>query len=769
MPGRAVHGSRPAGSPAGCPSSPSSPRRRHGAPAAAFLCRAALVGPAILAGLLAWAPPLAAANHRHAVTQDSPPTTSSSSKAPTRKRLHGKAASGSRPAQSQRRKRHQEPPPPRSPSPPRTATARAASAPAARAAPAPASAGGSPKAAAASTSAAGVPTAAALPGQSAVPGPAAAGAAMAAIVSTPAAGAPVAAAAAAAAATSGGAPVAAPPPIPSKGLRLRLREGVYASFSADGQLAVDASPHDGEGLAGFAQRLCGDARLAPQVLEANHLPPGSSLKTGRPYHLPFDLLAASWQLEAARALFPQDRGDATGWRHQVRGVGALRRENLWELSEWFTGKGENFRAIREYNNLRDEDVTQGAVLTIPSELLRPAFGAALPVPQKPYVLAYGKDQDGDYAVYRLRPGEALYSGVVVRFTGRIYAADVNALAADIAHRSGIDDVTAIPVGFKVKIPLDLLQPEFLPEGDPRRKEYEASLRASSHFSNQVRAKGLEGITVILDAGHGGHDAGATMGSVWESLYVYDIALRLKRLLESHTAAAVELTTRDGDDFRIVDADVLPASRGHAVLTNPPYPIEDPVVGVNLRWYLANSFFRRALSAADDPQKIVFLSIHADSLHPSLRGAMAYIPAARMRDESYGKSGAIYEARQEFRESPRVDFPWNQRVQSEGLSRQLAKQVIGAFEELGLPVHPFTPVRDRIIRKRSEWVPAVLRYNSVPSKMLLEVCNLNNDLDRRLLQTRGYRQNVAQAVMQGLLAYYGQSASSPAVRVARAAK
>ncbi len=573
----------------------------------------------------------------------------------------------------------------------------------------------------------------------------------------------------ASAAAAPAAAAAAPPPIPSKGLRLRLQEGVYASFSADGQLAVEASPHDGEGLAGFAQRLCGDARLAPQVLEANHLARGARLKTGRLYHLPFDLLAAAWQLEAARALFPQDRGDATGWRHQVRGVGALRRENLWELSEWFTGKGENFRAIREYNNLRDEDVTQGAVLTIPSELLRPAFGAALPVPLKPYVLAYGKDQDGDYAVYRLRPGEALYSGVVVRFTGRIYAADVNALAVEIAHRSGIDDVTAIPVGFKVKIPLDLLQPEFLPEGDPRRKEYEASLRASSHFSNQVRAKGLEGITVILDAGHGGHDSGATLGSVWESLYVYDIALRLKGLLESRTAAAVELTTRDGDGFHVVDADVLPASRGHAVLTNPPYPIADPVVGVNLRWYLANSFFRRALSAANDPQKIVFLSIHADSLHPSLRGAMAYIPAARMRDESYGKRGAIYEARQEFRESPRVEFPWSQRVQSEGLSRQLAKQVIGAFEESGLPVHPFTPVRDRIIRNRSEWVPAVLRYNSVPSKMLLEVCNLNNDLDRRLLQTRGYRQRVAEAVLQGLLAYYGQSASQPAVRVARATK
>jgi N-acetylmuramoyl-L-alanine amidase len=584
--------------------------------------------------------------------------------------------------------------------------------------------------------------------------------------------------------TTAGSAVAAAavlPAVSSRGVRVQLAEGMAARLSGDGQISIEALPRRGEALASFAQRLCGDARLAPQVLEANGQGAPRQTRTpreerasarliaGRTYHLPFEILSPAWQLKAAQALFPADRGDATGWRHQARGLGPLRRENLWQLSEWFTGKGENFRAIREYNNLRDEDVARGAVLTIPSELLLPAFGAALPVPEKPFVLSYGKDDQGEYAVYRLRPGEALYSGVVVRFTGRIYAADVNALAADIAHRSGIDDVTAIPVGFKVKIPLDLLQPEFLPEGDARRKEYEAGLRASSQFSNQVRARGLEGITVILDAGHGGHDSGATMAGVWESLYVYDIAVRLKGLLESNTAAAVRLTTRDGEDFRIVDSDVLPESRRHAVLTSPPYPIDDPVVGVNLRWYLANSYFRRAISDDNDPQKVVFLSIHADSLHPSLRGAMAYVPAARMRDESYGKSGAIYEAREEFRESPRVEFPWSKRVQSEGLSRELAKQVIGAFEERGLPVHPFTPVRDHIIRNRSEWVPAVLRYNSVPAKMLLEVCNLNNDLDRKLLQTRAYRQHVAEAVRDGLLAYYGQGAAPPAVRVARTSK
>ena len=78
-----------------------------------------------------------------------------------------------------------------------------------------------------------------------------------------------------------------------------------------------------------------------------------------------------------------------------------------------------------------------------------------------------------------------------------------------------------------------------------------------------------------------------------------------------------------------------------------------------------------------------------------------------------------------------------------------------------------PVRDKIIRNKSEWVPAVLRYNSIPAKILLEVCNLANEQDRRLIQTRAYRQKVADSVVQGLLAYYGQDAGPGGGEVAKA--
>jgi N-acetylmuramoyl-L-alanine amidase len=65
------------------------------------------------------------------------------------------------------------------------------------------------------------------------------------------------------------------------------------------------------------------------------------------------------------------------------------------------------------------------------------------------------------------------------------------------------------------------------------------------------------------------------------------------------------------------------------------------------------------------------------------------------------------------------------------------------------------VREKIVRNRSEYVPAVLRYNAVPAKVLLEICNLANQKDRSLLQTREFRQRIAEAMVEAILRYYGE--------------
>ncbi len=96
----------------------------------------------------------------------------------------------------------------------------------------------------------------------------------------------------------------------------------------------------------------------------------------------------------------------------------------------------------------------------------------------------------------------------MRFTGRAFAEDVNALAAEIAAKNGIKDVTDMAIGQPVKIPVDLLLPEYRPADDPVRKEYEVTQAEVAQVVNPAKATLLEGVTIILDAGHGGDDSGS---------------------------------------------------------------------------------------------------------------------------------------------------------------------------------------------------------------------------------------------------------------------
>ncbi len=542
-----------------------------------------------------------------------------------------------------------------------------------------------------------------------------------------------------------------------------------AVLAASGKIHIEAKPRRNEGLLAFAERLCGSSRHASAVSRANG--GVQRLRRGVRYKVPFDLLPSRHRQAVIRALLPRDQATPEGWRHRVASSSrGARSESLWSIAEWFTGSGENHGTLRRANSLTSNVIRPGQVILIPREMLSEPYAGMLPAaPARAVVAAdsrtgsfpgdgpfvrYGSDGQGDYASYRLKAGEALYSSVVMRFTGRLLASDVNELVDQIRERNAIRDVRDLPVGYEVKIPLDLLSARYLPSDHPQRQEWEAQRSASEQIENELLALDLDGVTVVLDAGHGGRDTGAPVGGIWESAYVYDIMLRTKRLLESRTAATVVPTTRDGATFRIQDSDVLPHSRGHAVLTDPPYRIDNAAVATNFRWYLSNSIYRQSRQAGAEPRQVIFISIHADSLHPSLNGAMVYIPGLVGITNNYGKSGRVYNARREVRAEPRVSFTRTERTTSKGLSRDLAEHLLDGFQRAGLGVHHNNPIRDRIWRGRRVYVPAQLRFNAIPAKVLLEVCNLSNDQDRRLIKTRAYRQRVAEAIVNGILSYYG---------------
>jgi N-acetylmuramoyl-L-alanine amidase len=537
------------------------------------------------------------------------------------------------------------------------------------------------------------------------------------------------------------------------------------------ELLLEIPVRKGESLAALARRVTGDAKSKKAILAAN---PGAKepVKTGTRVRVPHRLLVPSVQKPALAALFPQDRADAAGWAHLVTAPSG-RPESLWRIAEWYTGDGRNYKAIRSEGGIASLATGVGQKVIVPARLLLPPYrdeaasaaraaearAAALATVKpedkaRPIPLEYGADSGGRYAVYRLQKGEALYSAVVVRFTGRLHAEDVNAKAAEIARANGIADVRAIPVGFAVRIPLDDLAVEFRPKDDPERIAEEAASREASQFVNRVKADDLAGVTVVLDAGHGGRDTGALVEGLEEARYVHDLACRVQRLVETRTRARIFPTVGGDGPCAVRAVDEAAEFRGARVLTTPPYLLEDAVAGVHLRWYLANAILRRTVVSGGSPDRTVFVSLHADSLHPSVRGAMIYIPGEKYLKETYAKSDEVYLARQEVREAPRVSFSRQERLQAEGTSRELAERIVSAFRADDLPLHAFEPIRKNVIRAGREWVPAILRYNRIPARVLLEVCNLNNPEDRRLLMTRSYRDRVARAVVSALVDFYG---------------
>lgn len=372
-------------------------------------------------------------------------------------------------------------------------------------------------------------------------------------------------------------------------------------------------------------------------------------------------------------------------------------------------------------------------------------------------LEYGSDERGRYALYRLQAGEALYSAVVVRFTGNVDADEVNALAAEYARRSGIEDVHTIPVGYPVKIPIGDLLPQFLPADDPRFSAWAKKQEEVGRITNTYKSTALEGVVVVLDAGHGGLDRGAMKHGVWEDSYVYDIVCRIREGLERQTKARVLMTVLEpGLGYKPQDKSKLAPNKGAVILTHPWFgqkSREETKVEVNLRWVLTNQYYLRLQKEGIDPHRVVFTSVHADSLHLSLRGSMFYIPGDDYRSERWCVSGPAYEPYAEATSQPCYEVTRKELVRSEGLSLQLARALEKSFASRGLLLHPYIPTRNHVVRGKRSWVPAVLRNTIVPCAVLIEVCNLANKKDAALIAKPAYRQAVADAYIAALVKYY----------------
>jgi N-acetylmuramoyl-L-alanine amidase len=231
-------------------------------------------------------------------------------------------------------------------------------------------------------------------------------------------------------------------------------------------------------------------------------------------------------------------------------------------------------------------------------------------------------------------------------------------------------------------------------------------RAGSY--SLARQLGLGARTIVIDAGHGGHDPGSRgRNGLQEKDLVLDVALRLEKLVRAELGATV-IMTRATDVF---------------------IPLEE-------RTAIANS------RGAD-----LFLSIHANSSrNPGARGIETYFLSFAQDSHAEAvaaRENAVSEATMKDLQNLVKAIALNSKIDE---SRDFAASVQEAMVERIRGVAPAVP--DRGVRTAPFYV---LIGANMPS-VLAEISFVSNPHDEKLLRTPQHRDRIAESLFEGVRAY-----------------
>jgi N-acetylmuramoyl-L-alanine amidase len=531
----------------------------------------------------------------------------------------------------------------------------------------------------------------------------------------------------------------------------------------NGRIVVGILPLPNEGYIQIANRVLEHPERFAEIGAFNQNRP---VMTGRTVKFPLVSLQPALRGAALRALYPEDELTEEGWAHTVTDP----LESLLQLTESFTGSKRYFKELAKRNRLKNPDVLPlGTQILIPLEWIPDEMGMRPPGLKEPLRLVKDEKSGRFYAVYALERDDTLYS-LVLRFTDREQAAEVNRLSRLLLKLNALRDAKQIRAGRTIRIPLEWLSEEWVRQGPkppplaalepPPGRAAPPAKEAPKRRPRPLPGAAPARLHVILDPGHGGADPGAVYGSrrsgdlVYEHKVVYDIALRARQLLEAG-GHRVYMTVRNPAQSAPQEQLSMREIGKEEVLVTPPYRMISVTTAVNLRVYLVDSIYRRLTEKEGvAPENVVLVSLHGDALAPTLRGTMIYIPDHRLRTPEFGPRGKAYRARQEFTARMIRYAPAENRAAQER-SNALAQTIIRSLDSGGVRVNRRKAVRPFYYRDGVRTLPAVLRYSRVPQSVLVEIANLNNPDDRREMLRGEARQRVAKGLAAALDAHGAQ--------------
>jgi N-acetylmuramoyl-L-alanine amidase len=281
------------------------------------------------------------------------------------------------------------------------------------------------------------------------------------------------------------------------------------------------------------------------------------------------------------------------------------------------------------------------------------------------------------------------------------------------------DLSSQSYNFKIlnlEDPARLVVDIYVPVAAKPNDDVKAAPRPDAPKTDAQQARSFIRRTVVIDAGHGGHDPGAIGPTgVYEKNVVLDIAIRVRQILKKTQPSYAILLTRESDVF-------IPLPKRAAI--------------------------------ANDHKADLFVSVHANaSSNRKARGIETYLLNATNSEEAL--KTAARENGVSFRKMKQTQSEMdviltslaseNKRNESVKLAGNLQKTLVGRVRQH----YPQTSEHGTGVKG----APFYVLVGAEMPASLVEVSFISNREEEKLLKMESYRQLLAQSIADGIHKYF----------------